>query len=401
MNVKNFYSNSDRADSIYQYVPFEVPIGTEAVTVAMRHNGEVSVIDLGLFDPIGFRGWSGSERNHIVVSRDRATPGYLPGPIRNGTWFVSIGLHRIDTAGVTVEVTIDLGKPVFPIEPERVPPLARPPRRNLPTKPGFRWFSADFHTHSTHSDGKLSIDELASLAVNRGLELLAITDHNTTSHHAHLAGTSKFYEVNLIAGQEVTTESGHANAFGEIGWIDYRQATESWLSETKNRGGLLSINHPLAAPCAWTRDIPEGIEISEIWHSSWDQLDEQPISWWRENGRPIPIGGSDFHRFGSDGLPGDPTTWIEISTEDNEVTQSQVLEALKAGRVAISANPAAPVVIPLEDQIGVIGGEGCILKTPAGVKKTIRKEMETFAGESGIYTLQDKNDKYQALGYIP
>ena len=400
MHIKKFFTNRDRADSIYQYIPFEVPIGSEAVTIGMRHDGQLSVIDLGLFDPVGFRGWSGSERDHVVVSSDKATPGYLPGPIRSGTWFVSIGLHRVDNDGVTVEVTVELGKPVFPKVADRPPRPNKPPRRSLPVSKGFRWFPADFHTHSTHSDGKLSLDELASLAAGRGLELLAITDHNTTSHHAHLADTSKHVGINLIAGQEVTTDTGHANAFGEIGWIDYREATDKWLAEINSRGGLLSINHPLAAPCAWTRDIPDGIEISEIWHSSWDQLGDAPIKWWNENGRPIPIGGSDFHRLGSDGLPGDPTTWIEINTEDNEVTQAQVLEALKAGRVAVSASPTAPAVIPIEDQIGVVDGEGCVLTSPSGVKKIIRKDIETFAGERGIYTLQDDQGKYQALGYI-
>ncbi|TRZ85947.1 MAG: PHP domain-containing protein [Streptomycetaceae bacterium] len=400
MQSKHFYTQADRADSIYQYVPFEVPIGTEAVTIGMRHDGVLSIIDLGLFDTIGFRGWSGSERNHVVVSSNKATPGYLPGPIRSGTWFVSIGLHKVDNEGVTVEVTIELGKPIFPKVVDRPPRPNRPPRRELPARRGFRWFPADFHTHSTHSDGKLSLDELASLAASRGLELLAVTDHNTTSHHAHLAETAKYVGINLIAGQEVTTDSGHANAFGEIGWIDYREATEKWLSETKNRGGLLSINHPLAAPCAWTRDIPRGISISEIWHSSWDQVGDEPIKWWNDHGRPIPIGGSDFHRLGSDGLPGDPTTWVEIKCEENEITQAQVLEALQAGRVAVSANPTAPVVIPIEDEIGVQGGEGCILTTPSSGKKIIRKDLETFAGEVGLYTLQDSSGKYQALGYI-
>lgn len=79
---------------------------------------------------------------------------------------------------------------------------------------------------------------------------------------------------------------------------------------------------------------------------------------------------------------------------------AQVLEALKAGRVAVSANPTAPAVIPIEDQIGVVDGEGCVLTSPSGVKKIIRKDIETFAGERGIYTLQDDRGKYQALGYI-
>lgn len=401
LQIKNFYTEFHRAESIYQYVPFEVPIGTEAITIGARHDGKVSVIDLGLFDPIGFRGWSGSARDQIIIAPDRATPGYLPGPIRSGTWFLSLGLHRVDAEGVTVEVSVELGKPNFPELAERAPRPIRPPRRNLPVESGFRWFPADFHTHSLHSDGKLTLDDLATLAAGRGLELLAITDHNTTSHHQHLAEISNHVGINLLAGQEVTTDTGHANAFGEIGWVDFREATEKWLSETNSRGGIFSINHPLAGPCSWARDVPACLQVSEVWHSSWDQIGDEPIQWWNENGRPIPIGGSDFHRFGSDGLPGEPTTWIKIATEDNEVTESQVLAAMAAGNVAISANPSAPVVIPIEDEIAVIDGEDCILTTPSGEKKVVRKNFFTIASETGIYTLQDQSGKYQALGYLP
>lgn len=400
MNFSKLFTAADRAESIYHYVPFDVPAGTEAVTVSMRHNGQVSVIDLGLFDPKGFRGWSGSERDQVVVSANKATPGYLPGEICSGTWFVSLGLHRVDRDGVSIEVNVELGRPNFPPDPIRPSKPLRPPRRILEAPIGYRWFPADFHSHSTHSDGKLTLDELAALSASRGLEILAITDHNTVSHHAHLPDVARYNGINLLAGQEVTTDTGHANAFGAIEWVDYRQATEKWLSDAESRGGILSINHPLAAPCHWVRDFPEGISMSEVWHSSWDRISPDPLIWWEERGRPIPIGGSDFHRLGSDGMPGDPTTWILCDTEDDEVTQAQVLDALAHGRVAISAYPTAPVVFPIDDEIAVQDGEGFTLTTPTGKKITMSKSFESFTGVSGLYTLQNSRGEYQALGYI-
>jgi len=41
-------------------------------------------------------------------------------------------------------------------------------------------FKSELHTHTTWSDGKLSIKEMALEAINRGLELLAITDHSVS-----------------------------------------------------------------------------------------------------------------------------------------------------------------------------------------------------------------------------
>ena len=399
MQFSKVYTSRDRDESIYQYVPFDVPAGAEGITLRMRHNGLISVIDLGLFDPIGFRGFSGSEREHVVLNESDATPGYLSGPIRAGTWFVSLGLHRVDEGGVTVEVEVEIGKPIFPDYSSKVAPPVRGPRRNLKARAGYRWFPADFHTHSVHSDGDLTLNELAALAASRGLELLAITDHNTVSHHRFLPEVSRFAGINLIAGQEVTTDSGHANSFGHGEWVDYREATERWLRDTKKQGGLLSINHPLSAPCHWRRDTPDGIDMTELWHSSWDRKSDDPLKWWSENGSKIPIGGSDFHRFTSDGLPGEPTTWVEIDTEDNEVTQDQVLSALSQGRVAISADPKSAVVFALEDEMAVDGGAGLTLITPSGRSELITKDFMTVSGESGLYSLKDSNGVYHAIGY--
>ena len=39
---------------------------------------------------------------------------------------------------------------------------------------------AELHTHTTWSDGKLSIKEMAETAIARGLRVLAITDHSAS-----------------------------------------------------------------------------------------------------------------------------------------------------------------------------------------------------------------------------
>ena len=74
-------------------------------------------------------------------------------------------------------------------------------------------------------------------------------------------------------------------------------------------------NHPLAADCAWLLPIGPssvGPPVAEVWHSSWAQVPTwgAPLAWWLLTPDTVPIGGSDFHQPGDDGLPGSPTTWV-------------------------------------------------------------------------------------------
>src|SRR5262249_57903939 len=87
--------------------------------------------------------------------------------------------------------------------PPRPPPAAppaltangRPPPRDLPAQPGRRWLAGDLHTHTVHSDGGLTVPELALLAAGSGLDFLAITHHNTVSPHPQLPGARPTYGI--------------------------------------------------------------------------------------------------------------------------------------------------------------------------------------------------------------
>ena len=145
----------------------------------------------------------------------------------------------------------------------------------------MRWLAGDLHTHTVHSDGIMSVPELARFAAGRGLDFLAVTDHNTVSHHAELPAASAAHGVTLVPGQEVTTEQGHANAFGDIGWIDFREPPDEWLAATERDGGLLSVNHPYGGHVSWTAPMKRLPPLLEVWHWSWlDPHWTTPLAWW-------------------------------------------------------------------------------------------------------------------------
>src|SRR6202012_5216069 len=94
-------------------------------------------------------------------------------------------------------------------------PAERPPRRDLPASPGRRWLAGDLHSHTVHSDGAQTVPEVAALAAGRGLDFLAIPDHNTISHHAELPAAARRYGITLLPGQAGPTDGGHAGAAGD------------------------------------------------------------------------------------------------------------------------------------------------------------------------------------------
>src|SRR5260370_472792 len=79
------WTPEDRFTSAYQYLPVDVPAGTAALLVSLECDRAAGVLDLGCLDTSGFRGWSGGARESFVITASEATPGYLPGPLPEGT----------------------------------------------------------------------------------------------------------------------------------------------------------------------------------------------------------------------------------------------------------------------------------------------------------------------------
>ena len=238
-----------------------------------------------------------------------------------------------------------------------------------------------------HSDGKLTVPELAALAARRGLDFLAVTDHNTVSHHAELAAAARRYGIILLPGQEVTTDGGHAGALGDVGWIDFREEPDAWLDATETAGGLLSVNHPFAGPVSWARPMRRRPPLLEVWHWSWLDLRwNLPLSWWLAwDPAAIPVGGSDWHQEGSDAPPGRPTTWVECEGDQ----PADVLDGLRAGRVAISAERDGPVLLRHDDALVAVDADGLTLAGPQGPCARVRGDRATLPGSPGPHRLLD------------
>lgn len=341
---------ADAEASPYLYLPIEVAKSVSRLDVRLEHD-EGNVIDLGLLDSLasdfpsatGFRGWSGGARDSFFVATDDATPGYLPGPMPAGIWRVILGLYRVAPGGCRYRVEVLLDD----APRQTVAPVPEHP--SFPVAPG--WYPGDLQSHTFHSDATGSLEDLIAAARDRGLRFLAVTDHNTISHHRHLASASS-PELFLLPGEEVTTDRGHANVWGARDWVDFRITADAQVNDVVQRahqlGGLVSINHPKPGGPDWRYPLPEGIDCVEAWQAPWPAGNEVSLEFYdrllRSGARTVLVGGSDRHQPGwPDPDPwflqvGSPTTWLWLE----EFSVAACLEALKSGRVFVSESPQGP-----------------------------------------------------------
>jgi hypothetical protein len=340
----------------YVYVPFDVPRGASRVRVSYDYARErgANTIDIGLFDARGFRGWSGGRRSEFFVAAGEATPGYLAGALTAGRWRVVLGLYKVAAAGVDVRVTIA-------IETGGAVPVRRAPApRHLTSYSSdglaakARWFAGDLHMHTVHSDGDWTVQGLAEAARKTGLDFIFVTDHNTSSHHGDVGRANDGLRQPLVMrGEEVTTYGGHANAWGlpEWGWVDFRvrpgdSAAMAEVAANAHRlGSLISVNHPFAAcgGCDWSYgDAARAFDAFEVWNGEWDATDESALKMWdgllRSGLRLTAVASSDSHR--AQNPIGHPTTNVAAAG----LSQGSLLDAIRRGRVYLTAEAGRPVV---------------------------------------------------------
>ena len=260
-------------------VPIDLPQGAEGLPVTYRVDGEAPV-DLGLVDPRGagpglpgFRGWSGSARHAITVGRSAATPGYVAGRVTAGRWGVLIGLYQVDGAA-RIEITVDVSDEEGRQPPDHGPPTLEGARRSPAPSPRRLggMVAGDLHAHSVHSGdapAPLPVSALVALAEEAGLSFLAVTDHNTVSHHGSLTALAGETSVHLLAGQEVTSYRGHFNAWGTSDVVDFRIRNDAdlvaALASVSDAGGVASICHPKTIGPPWRLGVPDAVAAMEAW----------------------------------------------------------------------------------------------------------------------------------------
>lgn len=347
-------------------IPFEVPAGTAEVEVRHPVLQAENILDYGLSDPRGVRGWGGGNSEPIVVSERAASRSYLTGPMTPGTWHVVVGKAKVVTAPARYRLEIERRTAVT---------LAAQPGRasgtwmaGAPLERTARWYAGDLHVHSRESgDASPTLDAIATFARSRGLDFVELSEHNTTSQLDFMADAqARHPSLLFLPGMEFTTYAGHANAIGATAPLDHRfgidgASFEGAVAAMEAQGALLSINHPvldlgqLCIGCAWRQRVsPAKVKAVEIGTGGWDKtgvlFGEKALAFWDrqldQGSRAAPVGGSDDHSGGRatgtfDSPIGNPTTMVFA----RELSVDAVLEGLRQGRTVVKLQgPADPMV---------------------------------------------------------
>ncbi|WP_078614730.1 CehA/McbA family metallohydrolase [Streptomyces collinus] len=377
----------------YVYLPFGVPPGTAEVHVSYRYDRPAvpagtpgNALDIGLFDERGtelggrgFRGWSGGARTEFFVRADDATPGYLPGPPRPGTWHVALGPYTVAPQGLTYEVTVTL----TPGDPGRTPAPVYPPGRARGR--GRDWYRGDCHLHSWHSDGRRTPAEIAALARAAGLDFINSSDHNTTSAHPHWAAAAGD-DLLVMLGEEITTRNGHVLALGtDPGtFVDWRYRARDgrfgrFARRVREAGGLVVPAHPHATcvGCAWKFGFGEADAV-EVWNGPYTPDDEVALAAWdarlvasvRQGRGWLPaMGDSDAHR--DPDAVGLPQTVVLA----DDLTREAIQDGLRAGRSYVAESRAVTLDFGVTGPDGRRAGTGERLAVPDDTPVTVRLDV--------------------------
>lgn len=373
-------------------LPVEVPRGVREIEVSYAYQ-KASVpagtpnnaLDIGIFDERGaglggqgFRGWSGGARTSFFLRGDAATPGYLPGPLRAGTWSVVLGPYTVARQGLPYEVTITLRYG----EPGRTPRPVHPPQRVRGR--GRAWYRGDCHLHSVHSDGRRTPAEIAALARAAGLDFINTSEHNTNSSHGAWEGLWGD-DLLILTGEEITTRNGHVLAIGtDPGtFVDWRyRARENrfgrFAREIRRAGGLVVPAHPHATciGCNWKFGFAEADAV-EVWNGPFTPDDEVSLHAWDSTlatagpDRPWTpaIGNSDAHR--DPDVVGGPQTVVLAE----ELSRDAVLAGLRAGRAYVAESAYVSLSLTAVGGRGRHAGIGERLPAGAGEPVTVRCEV--------------------------
>jgi predicted metal-dependent phosphoesterase TrpH len=198
--------------------------------------------------------------------------------------------------------------------------------------------------------------EEGAIAASRGLDYIAISDHNNIRAQSDPAWD--LWDTNglLMVPSYENSIGGHAQMIGATQMYDNSAGVPAVAADLRADGGAFQINHPAdhewedaQGNYAFPGFIPDAVEVWNI--GAWiyqppfpaTNDHEYPVrfydSFLDQGAHVAATGGSDSHWRSTTAAQGvgQPTTWVCVE----RASASGITEGIKAGRTTISHQPPA------------------------------------------------------------
>ncbi|ASR49778.1 histidinol-phosphatase [Paenibacillus kribbensis] len=222
-----------------------------------------------------------------------------------------------------------------------------------------KWIPAELHTHTLHSDGKQTLEELAQSAANLGLECIAMTDHNTQSALVDQEWVEQQFGVPIISGMEWTTFYGHMLTLGVDCFIDWRvlgpDDIHEGIRKVHEQGGIAGIAHPfrigspICTGCFWEYTIQDWHEVDyiEVWSTLMPSIkrdSQRAFAMWtdllNQGYRITAVSGRDWHvSKPDDALPAVTYLGVQEETGEQGTLAIRAVEAIRNGSASVTMGP--------------------------------------------------------------
>jgi hypothetical protein len=235
---------------------------------------------------LDFRGLEAPGQIHFVVTEARSgKPLDARLKISEGQKPVVEYLGRqtffteLDRRGMA-DVAIAPGKYVFSVSsgggflgPPRQVTVEISPRGSTPVKVALTrlfdptakgWYAADLHHHADQAEAVTPPADLARSQLAAGLDLLFVSDHDSTVNHQALQGIAHRRGMPFIPGVELSPSWGHFNAYpltlAQPLRVDTSVATvDEIFREARRQGALVvQVNHPFI-PYGYFTSVANGV----------------------------------------------------------------------------------------------------------------------------------------------
>jgi hypothetical protein len=121
----------------------------------------------------------------------------------------------------------------------------------------------DLHCHTYYSnDGASSPEKIIRQALKKGLDGVAITDHETTDAWDEAMNIGAELGIKIVFGEEIKTNKGDVLALFIKEKINGKGKDAKWvINEIKKQGGVAIIPHPYHVPEKFKGDLTDYLDL--------------------------------------------------------------------------------------------------------------------------------------------